>query len=54
MSITAIVPVWNGRALLERLLASLEAQTAPAAELLVVDTARRTTRPSRPAHVERA
>jgi len=37
MSITAIVPVWNGRALLERLLASLEAQTAPAAELLVVD-----------------
>jgi GT2 family glycosyltransferase len=37
MSITAIVPVWNGRELLERLLASLEAQTAPAAELLVVD-----------------
>ena len=37
MSITAIVPVWNGRQLLERLLASLEAQTAPAAELLVVD-----------------
>ena len=37
MSITAIVPVWNGRELLERLLASLEAQAAPAAELLVVD-----------------
>jgi GT2 family glycosyltransferase len=37
MSITAIVPVWNGRELLERLLASLEAQTEAAAELLVVD-----------------
>jgi GT2 family glycosyltransferase len=37
MSITAIVPVWNGRELLERLLASVEAQTEPAAELLVVD-----------------
>ena len=37
MSISAIVPVWNGRELLERLLASLEAQTEPAAELLVVD-----------------
>jgi len=37
MSITAIVPVWNGRDLLERLLASLEAQTEAAAELLVVD-----------------
>jgi GT2 family glycosyltransferase len=37
MSITAIVPVWNGRELLERLLASLAAQTEPAAELLVVD-----------------
>jgi GT2 family glycosyltransferase len=37
MSITAIVPVWNGRHLLERLLVSLEAQTEPAAELLVVD-----------------
>jgi GT2 family glycosyltransferase len=37
MSITAIVPVWNGRELLERLLASVEAQTAPAAEVLVVD-----------------
>ena len=37
MSITAIVPVWNGRELLERLLGSLEAQTEPAGELLVVD-----------------
>jgi GT2 family glycosyltransferase len=37
VKITAIVPVWNGRELLERLLASLAAQTEPAAELLVVD-----------------
>lgn len=37
MSISAIVPVWNGRDLLERLLATLETQTEPAAELLVVD-----------------
>jgi hypothetical protein len=37
MSLTAIVPVWNQRALLERLLTSLEEQTAPAAELIVVD-----------------
>jgi len=37
MSISAIVPVWNGRELLDRLLASLEAQTEPATELLVVD-----------------
>lgn len=37
MRITAIVPVWNGRDLLERLLRSLEAQTLPATELLVVD-----------------
>jgi GT2 family glycosyltransferase len=37
MSITAIVPVWNGRDLLERLLASVEAQTEAPAELLVVD-----------------
>jgi GT2 family glycosyltransferase len=35
--ISAIVPVWNGRALLERLLATLAAQTRPAGELLVVD-----------------
>jgi GT2 family glycosyltransferase len=37
MSITAIVPVWNGRPLLERLLDTLEAQTLPAAEWLIVD-----------------
>jgi GT2 family glycosyltransferase len=37
MKISAIVPVCNGRELLERLLASLAAQTEPAAELLVVD-----------------
>ena len=37
MSISAIVPVWNGRHLLERLLATLDAQTEPASELLVVD-----------------
>jgi GT2 family glycosyltransferase len=37
MNISAIVPVWNGRELLERLLASLEAQTQAATELLVVD-----------------
>ena len=36
MKISAIVPVWNGRALLERLLVSLSAQTEPAAEVLVV------------------
>lgn len=35
--ITAIVPVWNGRELLSRLLATLDAQTLPAAELLVID-----------------
>jgi GT2 family glycosyltransferase len=37
MSIAAIVPVWNGRVLLERLIASLERQTLPASELIVVD-----------------
>src|SRR5207302_9845493 len=41
MSISAIVPVWNGRELLERLLASLAAQTEPAVELLVVDNGSR-------------
>jgi GT2 family glycosyltransferase len=35
--ITAVVPVWNGRALLERLLITLQAQSCPAGELLVVD-----------------
>jgi GT2 family glycosyltransferase len=37
MSLTAIVPVWNGRELLARLLDSLENQTQPPSELLVVD-----------------
>jgi GT2 family glycosyltransferase len=37
MSISAIVPVWNGRELLARLLASLQAQTTPPGECLVVD-----------------
>jgi len=35
--VSVIVPVWNGRALLERLLASLRQQTYPIAEILVVD-----------------
>lgn len=35
--ISAVIPVWNGRGLLERLLASLAAQSCPAAELIVVD-----------------
>jgi GT2 family glycosyltransferase len=37
MNISAIVPVWNGRDLLARLLTTLEAQSRPAAELLVID-----------------
>jgi GT2 family glycosyltransferase len=37
MSISAIVPVWNGRELLERLFATLDSQTLPAAEVLAVD-----------------
>jgi GT2 family glycosyltransferase len=37
MNISAIVPVWNGRELLARLLATLEAQSRPAAELLIID-----------------
>ncbi len=37
MSISVIVPVWNGEDLLRRMLASLAAQTLPAAELLAVD-----------------
>ncbi|HUP04000.1 MAG TPA: glycosyltransferase family 2 protein [Bryobacteraceae bacterium] len=37
MSISAIIPVWNGREWLERLLASLAAQTSPAEEILAVD-----------------
>lgn len=35
--ISAIVPVWNGRELLMRLMDSLDAQTRPIDELLVVD-----------------
>ncbi len=37
MLISAVVPVWNGREHLERLLPTLEAQTCRAGELLVVD-----------------
>lgn len=37
MAISVVVPVWNGRELLLRLLDSLDAQTHRAAELLVVD-----------------
>jgi GT2 family glycosyltransferase len=37
MSISVVVPVWNGRDCLARLLASLAAQTTRAAEVLVVD-----------------
>ena len=37
MSIAAIVPVWNGRDLMERLIASVQRQTRPASELIVVD-----------------
>src|SRR5690242_11872484 len=35
--VSIIVPVWNGRAMLERLLASLRAQTHPITAILVVD-----------------
>ena len=35
--VSIIVPVWNGRVLLERLLASLQAQTHPIAAILVID-----------------
>jgi len=37
MSISAIVPVWNGRDFVARLVDTLEAQTVPADELIVVD-----------------
>src|SRR5438045_1178954 len=37
MKISAIVPVWNGRDLLARLLTTLEAQSLAPAELLIVD-----------------
>ena len=35
--VTIIVPVWNGRALVERLIASIHSQSCPAAEILIVD-----------------
>lgn len=35
--VSVIVPVWNGRAMLERLIGSLRAQTYPIAEIVVVD-----------------
>jgi GT2 family glycosyltransferase len=37
MSLTAVVPVWNGRELLDRLLSTLAAQTRRPDEVLVVD-----------------
>jgi len=37
MNISAIVPVWNGRDLVARLLATLRAQTRPPAEILAID-----------------
>ena len=37
MNISAIVPVWNGRELLERLLETLEVQTLRATDVVVVD-----------------
>lgn len=37
MTISAVVPVWNGRELLARLLDTVEAQTVAAAELIVID-----------------
>jgi len=49
MSISAIVPVWNGRDLLAKLLDTLDAQTRAPAELLVVDTAPPTGRRNWPA-----
>jgi GT2 family glycosyltransferase len=37
MKLSAIIPLWNGRELVERLLTSLESQTAPAEEIIAVD-----------------
>src|SRR5581483_4732471 len=37
MGISAIIPVWNGREFLQRLLPTLAAQTLPANEVIVVD-----------------
>src|SRR5260221_2273460 len=36
-AVTVVIPVWNGRDLLLRLLKKLEAQTYPIAEVLAVD-----------------
>ncbi|MCU1274853.1 MAG: glycosyl transferase, family 2, partial [Bryobacterales bacterium] len=35
--VSVIVPVWNGRAMVERLIGSLRGQTYPIAEILIVD-----------------
>lgn len=35
--VSVLVPVWNGRAMVERLMGSLHAQTHPIAEIVVVD-----------------
>jgi len=35
--VSIIVPVWNGRVMLERLLACLQAQMHPVTEVLVID-----------------
>ena len=37
MSIAVVIPVWNGRPLLEKLLTSIAAQTEPPSEVLAVD-----------------
>ncbi len=37
--VTVIVPVWNGRPLVERLIGSLRAQTYAVAEILIIDNA---------------
>src|SRR5690349_10545681 len=37
MSISAVLPVWNGRELLGRLLDTLDAQTIPVDEVIAVD-----------------
>jgi len=40
-SISVVIPVWNGRDYLERLLATIAAQTSPAGELIAVDNGSR-------------
>lgn len=37
VSVTAVIPVWNGRGVLMKLLDSLEGQTVPVEEVLIVD-----------------